>query len=131
MRAYHDHMSVIRPRESAGEPLVQVAILRAATVTIALAWPLWQLEGILTGSSRGGFFDHWYLATTAIMFICANVLLMIGWLVGTAGFIIWALRLTGFTLVIAMALLVFRPYSVDVTGIPGIWFIVFSVVPAV
>lgn len=124
-------MSVIRPRESAGEPLVQVAILRAATVTIALAWPLWQLVGILNGSSRGGFFDHWYLATTATLFICANVLLIIGCLVGTAGFLVWALRLTGFTLVIAIALLVFRPYSGDVTGLPGIWFIGFSGVPAV
>ncbi|AGP31717.1 hypothetical protein A606_10390 [Corynebacterium terpenotabidum Y-11] len=124
---------------------MRVTMLRIVALVIICAWPVAFIITLAPGiavteqtaadpttTTTGGWVSgNWYVITTALLFIGAEICLLITWLRGRTGELIVALRLTAATLVVAVLLLVFRPDSGHDGGAPGLWFSAFTVIPAI
>lgn len=122
-RQYH---GLVRPADS-----VQVVLYRIGALFLWVVWPLWILQLVLTRTGPDSIFDHWYVTTTVLLFVSAELFLVDAWLSGGLRILTVALGYCGVTLVIALLLLFADPFTGSVDGTTCLWFSGMTGVPAV
>ncbi|WP_417286933.1 hypothetical protein [Corynebacterium variabile] len=115
-----------RPADS-----VRVVLYRLGALFLGIVWPLWILQLALTRTGPGGAFAHWYTTATLLLFLSAEVLLLVAWASGGLRVLTVALRYCGLTLVIALLLLFTDPFTGSVNGVACLWFSGMTGVPVV
>lgn len=80
------------PQEEANQPSIEMAILRAGAVVVAVTGFLWQLESITRSIPREEFWDHWFPFASLLVFLFSNTILLVAVAVNTRRALIAALR---------------------------------------
>ena len=110
---------------------IETAILRNATLAIALTWPLWQAGALTAHFTVESFFSHWYPVATATLFALANALLATAAVIGRRDLLVFSLRLSAASLPAALALFIIQTVTDGAPAASGMWFAVFSALPAI
>ncbi|MGP9722641.1 hypothetical protein ACT3SZ_01315 [Corynebacterium sp. AOP40-9SA-29] len=110
---------------------IETAILRNATLAIALTWPLWQAGALTSHFTVESFFSHWYPMATAVLFALANVLVAAAAVIGRRDLLILSLRLSAASLPVALALFIIQTLVDGAPAASGMWFTIFSALPAI
>lgn len=119
------------PRWRRPERSVEGGVLRAATLAMALSWPLWQLERARFWYPDDFGLTHWFPTLTMVMFGLANLTMLGAWVTGQNRYMILANRITGFTIPAALLLLLVAVVQSDLEIGHGLWFTGFCGIPAV
>ncbi|WJY99989.1 hypothetical protein CHAN_06875 [Corynebacterium hansenii] len=106
-------------------------MLRAATLAMACAWPLWQLERVLFNYPGTEWLRHWFPTVTVLVFAVPNLLMFVAWLIGRRDTMILANRIAGLSVPMAMLLVMIGIAQGDAGSQSAIWFTGFVGVPAV
>lgn len=106
-------------------------MLRAATLAMACAWPLWLFERIVSHYPGTMWLEHWFPSVTALLFGASNLLMLLAWMTGRSDTMILANRIAGFSVPMAMVLVAIALVQSDSGPQSAIWFTGFVGVPAV
>ncbi|MFD5868638.1 hypothetical protein ACFWGD_08505 [Corynebacterium sp. NPDC060344] len=124
-------MTVRRPALRRPDDTIEAGMLKAATLAMACAWPLWLFERIALSYPGSLWLEHWFPTVTALMFAVSNLLMFLAWMTGRSTTMILANRIAGFSVPMAMVLVVIALAQGDAGPRSAIWFTGFVGVPAV
>lgn len=124
-------MSPRVPKLRRPDSTVEAGMLRAATLAMACAWPLWLIERILFSYPDSAWSEHWFPSVTATIFASSIVLMFVAWMTGRSSTMILANRIAGCSVPMAMVLVFIGVAQGDVGPQSAVWFTGFAGVPAV
>ncbi|MEJ5919830.1 MULTISPECIES: sensor histidine kinase [unclassified Corynebacterium] len=118
-------------RSASPVPSVEVAILRAGALVIALTATLWKLESITKSFPDGLLFEHWYPVSSVLLFFSINFVLVYAAIVGHKALLQLVLRLPLVaTLLAACGVFLYDGYQ-SVESANAVWFLSFAGIAAV